>query len=74
MTDLSLVSMDDIWEELKKRNDAVVLIDLKSHDEQRESSQISYKGGQFTCLGMVQKAAAYLISQMLAPSTKEGEH
>ena len=28
--DLSFVSMDEIWEELKKRHDAVVLIDMKS--------------------------------------------
>ena len=68
--DLSLVPMDDIWEELKKRNDAVVLIDMRNLDKERDSSQISYKGGQFTCLGMVEKAKAHLLKEMLEYRTK----
>lgn len=63
--DLSLVSMDDIWEELKKRNEAVVLIDMKTLDNNRESSQISYKGGQFTCIGLIEKAKAYIMKSIM---------
>lgn len=71
--DLSLVSLDDLWEEFKRRSDAVVLIELKTLDESRESSRISYKGGQFTCLGMIKKAEAKLLADMLSDSIMEGE-
>ena len=73
MTDLSLVSMDDIWEELKKRNEAVVLIDMKTLDNNRESSQISYKGGQFTCIGLIKKAEAYIMKSIMDNNSVPGE-
>lgn len=73
MTDLSLVSMDDIWDELKKRNEAVVLIDMKTLDKDRESSQVSYKGGQFTCLGLVEKAKLVLTKSIMDNSNLGGE-
>lgn len=73
MVDLSLISMDDIWEEIKKRFDAVVLIDMRTLDDTRESSQISYKGGQFTCLGMVEKAKSELLFKMSEEDNMGGE-
>ena len=75
MNDLSLVSMDEIWEELKKRNEAVVLVDMRTLDQERETSQLSYKGGQFVCLGMLEGAKAQLLRDMLSRSGDTfGEH
>ena len=71
--DLSLVSMEDIWDELKKRHDAIIMVDMKTLDGERESSQISYKGGQFTCVGLLEKAKAKLLKDMLESSTMHGE-
>jgi len=59
MTDLSLVS--------------VVLIDMKTLDKDRESSQVSYKGGQFTCLGLVEKAKLVLTKSIMDNSNLGGE-
>ena len=71
--DLSFVSMDEIWEELKKRHDAVVLIDMISLDADREQSQTSYKGGKFVCIGLLEKAKAQIMKEILGPSTMNGE-
>lgn len=54
MTDLSLVLEDELWEELKKRYDACVLVTLKTLDGKRESSQVSWHGGKFVCMGLAE--------------------
>ena len=71
--DLSLVSMDDIWEELKKRFDACLLVDLKEYDEQREGAQISYHGGKFICIGLAEYAKEKILKDSIGTTTKEGE-
>ena len=73
MGGLELYSMDDLWEEIKKRSDAAVLIDMKSLDENRESSQISYKGGKFVCMGLIEKAKALILRDAMGASTMNGE-
>ena len=73
MSDLSLVSMDDIWEELKRRFDAILLVDLKSYDEHREGAKISYKGGKFICMGLADYAKEKILIDACGESTKEGE-
>lgn len=73
MIDLSLVSMDEIWEELKKRFDAVLLVDLKTYDSEREGAQISFKGGKFICIGLAEYAKKKILDDSVGPSTKEGE-
>ena len=73
MIDLSLVPMEDIWDELKKRFDAVVLIDLKEYDSNREGAMVSFKGGKFACIGLTEYAKRKIIDDSMGPSTKEGE-
>ena len=73
MLDLSLVPMDDIWTEIKNRFDAVLLVDLKSYDSDREGCQISYKGGKFICIGLAEHARNKILSECLTVSDREGE-
>jgi hypothetical protein len=73
MSDLSLVSMDDIWDEIKKRFDCVLLVDLKSIDSNREGAQVSFHGGKFACIGLAQYAVSKIMRDSLGPSTCKGE-
>ena len=58
--DLSLVLTQDLWNELEKRNDAVILCGVSIRDSKYEESFVWYKGGQFTCLGLAEHAADML--------------
>ena len=69
-TDLSLILFDDIWEELKKRYDAVVLITYKSLTDIDSDIGISYYGGKALCAGL-SEAAKIKMLKSLEDSLKE---
>ena len=71
--DLSMVLMDDIWEELKNRFDAILLVDLKNYDDTREGAKISYKGGKFVCMGLADYAKERILIDSCGESTIGGE-
>jgi hypothetical protein len=73
MTDLSLVSEEDLWEEMKKRHHAAVLVTLKSYDVNREGIMVSYCGGRYACIGMAQYAMAKMMAEAIGPSSLQGE-
>ncbi len=54
--DLSLVPMEDLWEEIKSRKDAVLLVDMNNVDTLHETCNISYSGGKYTCMGLAKYA------------------
>lgn len=58
---LSLVLEDDLWKELCKRYDTILLVTHKNLDTLRESKQISYHGGKFTCVGLAETAKDKII-------------
>ncbi len=57
MIDLSLVLLEDIWEELKKRHDSIIMAARNSVDGKVEDSFVYYKGGKFTCIGLAEHAS-----------------
>lgn len=64
MIDLSLVLMDDIWEELKKRYDGIILTIIKSRDNSHEESQVSFSGGKFTCIGLAEHTKDKILEDL----------
>jgi hypothetical protein len=52
MSDLSLVTMDEIWKELCTRNDACIFAAVKNPTAEEEESHFFYYGGQFTAIGL----------------------
>jgi len=52
MTELSLVPLDDILDELGKRVDSYVFAYVTEHDKVRDKSQVSFRGGKYSCLGL----------------------
>ena len=61
MEDLSLVSADAIWEELKNRYDGVILCTVKNKDNKHEERQLSFSGGKFICIGLAEYSKYKLI-------------
>ena len=53
MTNLSLISVDDLWEEIKRRNDAAVLITVKDRGDDTEEHRGFHSGSKFACIGLV---------------------
>ena len=62
--DLSLVSGDEIWEELKLRYDGVVLSTIKNMDEKSEGIQISFYGGKALCMGLCEHTKDKILEEM----------
>lgn len=73
MIDLSLVSEDDIWEEISKRNCAAILVTLKGYDDNREGVQVSFSGGKFTCIGLAQHVLGKISEEAFDGEEQEGE-
>lgn len=71
--DLSLVPMEEIWDEIKRRSDTVIMVELKSLDSEREAAQIAFKGGRYACLGLLQYASSRLIMESLHGEQRRGE-
>ena len=64
MSDLSLVPLQEIWDELRKRYDAVVLLDLIDMDKDREARGLNYNGSLYACLGLVKYAEAAILADI----------
>ena len=62
--DLSLVLKEDIWEELKKRYDAVVLITYKDLTNEDSDIGISYYGGKALCAGLSEVAKRKMLKSL----------
>ncbi len=53
MIDLSLVSFDEIWEELCKRYSGLILCWVNEGEiNKTEAFQLNYHGGKFTAIGL----------------------
>jgi len=70
MIDLSLVLKDEIWEELKKRYDAVILITYKDLNGNDSDIGIDYYGGKALCAGLSEVAKIKMLKS-LEDSLKE---
>lgn len=53
MTDLSLVPLDELIEEMRKRSDTLIIAYTKSLNKENEEVYFRYFGSKFTALGMV---------------------
>ncbi len=56
MTDLSLVLLDEIIEELKKRYDGFVLVSRKMIDDNTEEFAFNFSGGKTLAVGLCECA------------------
>lgn len=73
MIDLSLVSEEEMWEELKKRNTSVILITLKGYDDNREAVAVSYCGSKFMCIGLAEHCVSKIMQDSLDEEGLEGD-
>lgn len=67
MKDLSLVSDDEIWEEISKRNCSAILVTLKQYDDRREGVQVNFCGGKFTCIGLAEHCLTKILDEASNP-------
>lgn len=65
MIELELASIDQIFEELKKRYKAVLLYTLFDPDNRSEGDQIFYAGGMYNCVGMAKVAEQRLTERLM---------
>ena len=52
MSELSLVSIDDLIAEIYRRTDALIIGYLQSLDKKQEATQFYYFGGRYTAIGL----------------------
>lgn len=69
--DLTLVTIDEMWDEIKKRNDAAVLVTLKNVDDQSEVSDTFYDGGKYTCVGLCEGMKEKILKNLIADEEEE---
>lgn len=69
--DLSLVSFDEIWQELCKRYDGLILCYVQNRDNANEVWQINFYGGRFTCIGLAKACEHKILTEGLLPLPKE---
>lgn len=62
--DLSLVTFDEIWDELKSRYDLVVVITSKDLDGKNDASEICYSGGKLASIGACEHARDKILRSM----------
>jgi len=74
MTDLSLVSFDDIWEELKNRYEVVVVLTIKNIDRNREARSMNSAGGRYSCLGLVAYAQDRILYDIERDDTDDATY
>lgn len=74
MSDLSLISSDELWEEICRRNTVVVMATLKEYDDKREAVQVSFSGGKFSGIGLATHLLDVIKEEALHPDSEaEGE-
>jgi len=72
MADLSLVSIDELIDEVERRNDACIIAYIKTLDSKMEDAQFCYHGGKFTALGLA-RGMAYKLERDLGMDEKDDE-
>lgn len=63
MTDLSLVSIDELWAELHSRHHGAIFVGIKYTTDNREDIRTCHKGGTTLAIGLAHHAIARLISE-----------
>lgn len=61
MTDLSLIPVEDLIDEIMKRNDDVILYRAQKCDNESLDMHPSFKGNYFTCIGLCEKMKQLLL-------------
>lgn len=70
-SDLSLVTNDEMWEELKRRHDGVVLIMHRDINKHQTDTLYWFSGGKHLCLGLVRSVEHALRHDLLTPQEEE---
>lgn len=73
MSELSLVSEDDLWAEIQKRNCTAIMVTLKTYDSEREACGVYYWGSRFTCRGLAEHLIDTLAMDTFCDDEMEGE-
>lgn len=73
MTDLSLISFDDLLAELYKRYDACVVITRRLLSKDDEDVACHYHGGKATAIGLCETLKRGLLDDLCEPGEEEGE-
>jgi len=72
MSELSLVPMDDLIEELVNRTDSIVIIGEKILNDGEAEMVHTFNGDSIKCLGLVEIIKAFILPDVL-PSNEEEE-
>jgi hypothetical protein len=62
--DLSLASVDELWDELNKRFDAYVYAYIQTLTAKQEVSRVCYHGGKFVSLGLTEEIRRKIINDL----------
>ena len=71
MTDLSLVTLEEITEELKKRYKCFVVITNTSFNKETEMEDVYWDGGCATAVGLCEWAKNHILDGMPKPEKDE---
>ena len=61
-------TIDELYDELKKRHEAIVLIGFSSLDDRRELFDFRWHGGLVACMGLLARAQVRLNACVLDDS------
>ena len=62
--DLSLVLLDDIYQELCNRFDSFILCYVNNRGDKTEEVQINFKGGKLACIGLAEHCKDKILADM----------
>lgn len=69
--DLSLVLLDDLMDELKKRYDVFIFAYVNRLDNKEEDVMLQYHGGRMACVGLSEMMKSKLMHE-LSDEMEEG--
>ena len=73
MTDLTFVSLDEIWKEICKRYDGAILTTLKTLDGESEEMGINFHGGKPLCVGLAERTKHKILDSMNNEEADDGK-
>jgi hypothetical protein len=65
MTDLSLVAIDDLYDEMEKRCENLIVITSRYEDPEAPMIRVRYSGGAAGAIGLTEIGKNYLIGRDL---------
>lgn len=70
MTDLSFVTVDEMWEEIKKRYDGALFVGCQNINTKQDSTTFFFEGGITHCMGLAWWSLCR-FQQLIKPQEEE---